>query len=98
MRLVKKNYICEAYICLMQKSKIAITEDVRNKLKEMIDADDRSYCQVIESLLDDRIEKETIENLNAIKDENGCDTLSETIEKMIDELLVYYTKYGELKA
>jgi len=82
----------------MQKSKIAITEDVRNKLKEMIDADDRSYCQVIESLLDDRIEKETIENLNAIKDENGCDTLSETIEKMIDELLVYYTKYGELKA
>ena len=98
MRLVKKNYICEAYICLMQKSKIAITEDVRNKLKEMIDADNRSYCQVIESLLDDRIEKRTIENLNTIKEENGYDTLSQTIEKMIDELLIYSNTYGELKA
>ncbi len=83
-----------------KKSKIVITANVKKELKTLRDKTtaNSSYCEVIERLLvTEMLEKRTIENLNYIKECNNYSTLSQTVEEMIDELIAYKKKYGEIK-
>ena len=42
------------------------------------------------------LEPETLERLTEIKKDNGCGSLSQTIEDMIDELIEYHNRYGDI--